>query len=261
MKYKALMLDVDGTIIPYEYDALPTQKVIDAIRKAREKGIIVCLVTGRALESTEHILKTLGLISGIVVTNGGGAVFDIATKKPLYLQPIEKKDSDRIIELLRSENIEFFVKKNMFDGANSRGPFTTKDTYEEAYMIFADEYYEHDKIVRVFNELTNNPNLTLHKTRHKDPQKYGLNVTHAKATKLHGIEIIMKHYGLKKDEIIGVGDGYNDFPLLMASGLKIAMGNAIDDLKEIADYIAPSVTEDGVADIINRYILTDTLSL
>lgn len=55
--------------------------------------------------------------------------------------------------------------------------------------------------------------------------------------------------------MIGVGDGYNDFPLLMSCGLKIAMGNAIEELKDIADYIAPSVDEDGLAKVIDKYYL------
>jgi len=93
------------------------------------------------------------------------------------------------------------------------------------------------------------------RSRHKDPNKYSFNITHIQATKLHGIEVIQKFMDLKRDEIIGCGDGYNDFPLLMASGLKVAMGNAIDELKEIADYVAPSVEEDGVADVIEKFIL------
>ncbi|HXS15232.1 MAG TPA: HAD hydrolase family protein, partial [Candidatus Saccharimonadales bacterium] len=60
---------------------------------------------------------------------------------------------------------------------------------------------------------------------------------------------------ISTEEIIGIGDGHNDFPLLMACGLKVAMGNAVDDLKAIADYIAPSVDEDGVADVIEKFIL------
>jgi len=61
--------------------------------------------------------------------------------------------------------------------------------------------------------------------------------------------------GIKTDEIIAVGDGYNDFPFLMACGLKVAMGNAVPELKAIADYIAPSVDEDGIVDVIERFIL------
>ena len=60
--------------------------------------------------------------------------------------------------------------------------------------------------------------------------------------------------GIETHEIISIGDSYNDFPLLMASGLRVAMGNAFSDLKEIAHYIAPSVQQDGVADVIQKFV-------
>jgi hydroxymethylpyrimidine pyrophosphatase-like HAD family hydrolase len=63
--------------------------------------------------------------------------------------------------------------------------------------------------------------------------------------------------GVRYEEIIGVGDGHNDVPLLEAVGLKVAMGNAPDEVKAIADYVAPKLSEDGVADVIQRYILRD----
>jgi len=66
---------------------------------------------------------------------------------------------------------------------------------------------------------------------------------------------VAKILGIDTHEIIGIGDGYNDFPLLMACGLKVAMGNAVEDLKAIADYIAPTVSQDGVADVINKFVL------
>lgn len=77
----------------------------------------------------------------------------------------------------------------------------------------------------------------------------------AQAIKQHGILEVAEMLGISTHEIIGVGDGYNDFPLLMACGLKVAMGNAVSDLKEIADYIAPTVEEDGVADVIEEFVL------
>jgi len=85
-----------------------------------------------------------------------------------------------------------------------------------------------------------------------------IDVTHAEATKMHGILEVAKLLNIDTKEIIGVGDGYNDFPLLMACGLKVAMGNAVDDLKAIADYVAPTVDEDGLADVIEKYVLRKT---
>lgn len=251
MKYKALMLDVDGTLIPYEFTAVPSEKVCEAIKKAQEK-VKIFLVTGRAFNATLRVREKLGISSGLIVTNAGASVIDIETKNPIYDCPIEKEEAEEIASILRNYSIEFYVKEDLYEG----GPFYKTDEFKKAYMIFSYELYPHEKMVEVFDRLTKFPNITLHKTRHKDPQKYGLNITHVNATKLHGINKILEKIPLRREEIIGVGDGYNDFPLLMASGLKVAMGNAIDDLKEIADYIAPPVEEDGVADVIEKFILS-----
>jgi hydroxymethylpyrimidine pyrophosphatase-like HAD family hydrolase len=83
-----------------------------------------------------------------------------------------------------------------------------------------------------------------------------LDIVSEHASKLHGVVDVAKLMHLSTHEIIGVGDGYNDFPLLMACGLKIAMGNAVPELKAIADFVAPTVDEDGVATVIEKFILT-----
>jgi hypothetical protein len=81
-----------------------------------------------------------------------------------------------------------------------------------------------------------------------------INITDALASKLHGVVEVARMLHIKTEDIIGVGDGYVDFPLLMACGLKIAMGNAVPELKAIADFIAPTVDEDGVAVVIDKFI-------
>jgi hydroxymethylpyrimidine pyrophosphatase-like HAD family hydrolase len=63
----------------------------------------------------------------------------------------------------------------------------------------------------------------------------------------------MKIMKLKPEEVVGVGDGYNDYPLLTACGVKVAMGDAPDELKEIADFIVPPQSEHGVLQVIEKY--------
>lgn len=255
MDYKAIMLDVDGTLVPYDFAALPSEKVAQAVKKASEK-VAVCIVTGREYGFIRKVLKKLGITSGYAVVNNGANVVDIATETLLYDQPIEMNEAEKIIQVLQNHGITFHIKDDFDDRTFIEQPFGKEQELKKAYMFYvAEEYPEHD-IDAVFNDLTSLSHITLYKTNHKDPNSYGLNITHGKATKLHGIEVILKQLGLKNEEIIGVGDSYNDFSLLMACGLKVAMGNAIEDLKAIADYVAPSVTEDGVADVINKFILT-----
>ena len=69
------------------------------------------------------------------------------------------------------------------------------------------------------------------------------------------MEFLQNYWGLKKEEILTIGDQNNDIALLQAGGLKIAMGNATDELKEIADYITDSVYEDGFVKAMEKFCL------
>lgn len=256
MQYKALMLDVDGTLIPYQYDAMPSKKVKEAITKAKEK-VHVCLVTGRSYYSSKSILKELGLTEGYAVVDTGAFVIDISSNEIVYKQTMEKTDIQHVIHVLGKNNITFYLKdeKNISQTRDYFPPYRKDQDIENVSMFFTDEDFTLEQTHILMRELAR-PHLNVFRTRHKDPEKYGLNITHVNATKLHGIEVIAEKLNLLREEIVGVGDGYNDFPLLMASGLKVAMGNAISDLKEIADYIAPTVVDDGVADVIEKFILS-----
>lgn len=260
MRYKALMLDIDGTTIPYQYEALPSQRVKKAIQLTREQGIEVCFVTGRSYPSTKRIIDSLNIKTGYTVVDGGALVYKLEKDTPLYECYIDEDDVVKIIEIFRSENVPFYVKNEStikqhaihFDFS----PYQSEKIPANVSMIFTDELFTLERTHAILKKLSI-PTISVLRTMHAAPEKYSFNITHAKATKLHGIEILEKELGITRDQIIGVGDGYNDFPLLMASGLKVAMGNAIEDLKEIADYIAPHVDDDGVADVIEKFILTN----
>lgn len=255
MEYKALMLDVDGTLIPYQYEALPSRKLINAVKKAKTK-VHVCLVTGRSLKATRRILQALQITDGFAVVDGGAFVIDIKSETPVYESYVTTTDVSKIIRVFEEFDAAFYLKDE-----NSRNnkrdhfePYQKGQTFTKVSQFFTDEVFSLDQTHKIMSKLSS-PGITIFRTRHKDPKKYGLNIAHITASKLHGVLEISERLSIKKEEIIGVGDGYNDFPLLMASGLKVAMGNAIPDLKAIADYVAPAVENDGVADVIEKFIL------
>ncbi len=249
------MLDVDGTLIPYDYNALPSDAVAIAIGKAQQK-LEICLVTGRSYPFILNILEKLQLKKGFVIVNNGAQVIELSSKEVMYEQPLDLRDAEIIINLLDQEKIPFYLKQKTFDRSFINNYFKKGDPFQKAYMIFTYEHYSSKKIDDLAKKLSHLHNISVQKIHHKNPHKYGINITHVKATKLQGIAAVLKQLNLKKEEVIGVGDSYNDFPLLMACGLKVAMGNAVPDLKAIADYIAPSVTEDGVVDVVNKFILS-----
>ncbi len=248
------MLDVDGTVVPYDYEALPSAKLGKAI-KAAESKVAICFVTGRSYSFLKLVLKKIGLRHGYAVVNNGAHVINIATDEVLYDQPIDLIDAKQVISLFQKEKIQFYVKQGLHDIKYFDNPFKKGQTLKTASMIFTHDVFTSGEVDNIQKKLSHLNNLSSYKNQHKDG--FGLNIQHVKATKLHGVEIILEALGIESQEAIGVGDSYNDFSLLMACGLKVAMGNAVEDLKAIADYIAPSVDEDGVADIINKFILNN----
>lgn len=114
---------------------------------------------------------------------------------------------------------------------------------------------DHSDIDNIEDDLRKIKSIALHRMPSWEKGFVSLDITDGKVSKLHAISDIFKILNIESHEAIGVGDSYNDYPLLMACGLKIAMGNAVSELKEIADFIAPSVEDDGVATVIEKYIL------
>lgn len=255
MQYKALMLDVDGTLVPYDYGALPSQKIVDAIAKAQQH-LTVSLVSGRSFGFIKPVLKRLSLAHGFAVVNNGAQVVNIKTGDLIYEQLIQKNDLTFIIDLFTKANVPFYLKQGVDDLAYNNGYYQPGQNVSKASMIFTDEVFPEQLIDDLQDKLSTLSDISTNKQHHKYPNKFGLSLSHAQATKLHGINEIAEQLNLKREEIIGVGDSYNDFPLLMASGLKVAMGNAVPELKEVADYVAPTVEEDGVAHVIDKFVLS-----
>ncbi len=248
-KYKVLFLDLDGTLVKNATLDLPNQKVIQAINKAQGK-IYVCIATGRGLWEIENIFSHLN-ITGLCVLLNGVMIYDPVEKK--ITQEITLKQE--IIPKLFQELEKYQVKIFKFDGTPESIEDNTNNP-EKIYSLWIPNLVENTADL-IKKELHNLSQIAIHKVFNRDQnkQQFALEITDSEATKLHAIIKIARQLKISTHEMIGVGDSYNDFPLLMACGLKIAMGNAVPELKAIADFIAPSIDEDGVATVIEKFIL------
>jgi HAD superfamily hydrolase (TIGR01484 family) len=249
-KYKALILDLDGTTIPNRFDGMPSRKVTEAIKQAKEL-IHVGIATSRCLPVAKNIITHLEL-TDLSIFSGGARICDLSTMEYVYKRPLEDTAAFQVCQVLDSFNLPFYTCINDVDRLYSKD-----QTVSECFMIYALEV-DPQIVEKVIDKLAPITTLSVHRVPDWKANKLSLTITHASATKQHGIVELANRLGIEPAEMIGVGDGYNDFPLLMACGLKIAMGNAVPDLKAIADHIAPSVEDDGVAWVIEKFILTPT---
>ena len=247
MKYKALMLDLDGTTVPSAPHALPSKRVTEAIQKV-SGTIHVCIATGRSIYESQYILDALQL-SGPCVLNHRAQVYDPVKKESIKEVVLSSEQIERIVSVFHNAGLPVYIfadpEKKEYDGSPIHQP---------VYGLWSRGATDAESQIleKGFRDISH---ITVNKVQGWDGGM-SYEITHADATKQHGVMEVAQILGIEKEDIIGVGDGYNDFPLLMACGLKIAMGNAVPELKAIADFVAPSVDEDGVAVVIEKFLLS-----
>lgn len=247
MRYKALFLDLDGTTVPTAATKA-SQRVVQAVAAADEK-LQVCIATGRPLPNALPVIEQLK-INGLCVIANGIQIYDPVKQVVVKQIDLDQRKVPQIVNVLQKYSKEVFL----FDGKNDL-PITDDLANHHVLSVFADKVSA-ENAQKIADEITKElTDVVVHKMVLSAGGTFAVEVCNVKATKLHAIVHVAEILGIKTHEIIGVGDGDNDFPLLMACGLKVAMGNAVPALKSIADFVAPTVDEDGVATVIEKYIL------
>lgn len=247
MHYKALICDLDGTTIPNRHDGMPSDAVSEAITKAQEK-LHVSTATARPYFFAEPIVRALDL-TGPSIFHNGARIIDVTNGKLLWEQAIGHDETLAACEILKHASTHIIVNDDGDDFIYQK-PYTP---YKPLSVFINDIDPNLGKIL--LHELATIETISAHPFAGYKTNTIGIVVSHASATKQHAILHLAKLLGIETKDLIGVGDSLTDFPLLMACGLKVAMGNAVDDLKAIADYVAPSVEDDGVAEVIRKFVI------
>lgn len=248
MKYKALILDLDGTTIPNRIDGIPSERVVAAITKAT-KRITVCAATGRTLPYLKEIFRRIPF-NGLCVLNNGTHTYDPVRRQVVEYVYLPSEHIPTIYSFCSRRYTGVYInyagkKERLYRGEKING---------KVVSMFIPEL-EKSAADLLQKEIEGLDGVRCHLVSSWKEMKVDMEISSIHASKLHGIQKIAHRLGITTHEIIGVGDSYNDFSLLMACGLKIAMGNAVSELKAIADFVAPPVEEDGVATIIEKFIL------
>ncbi len=252
MKYKSLLLDVDGTLVPVGPHTIPSKVVQNAVNQIRD-SVGVHLVSGRPLDWLKETFSSLNLDKPCVI-NGGSQIVDPKTHEVLWEQPITREGIDRILALIDARDIgSFTINDNGVEFKNPKDhPIYKPLAVQLSYFASKEDSDE------CLKELQSIPDISCHKFYSWDKNReyrQEVYITHAGANKQHAVQELIRMRGLNQNEIIAVGDSRNDMPLFEVCGLKVAMGNADDKLKVEADYVAPTVDNDGVAHVIEKFII------
>lgn len=221
MKYKALALDLDGTLINSEKKLSTKNK--KAVIEAAQRGVHIILASGRPLFGIEPVAEALELsrVGGYILAYNGGNIIDCKTKEVIYSRNFPPECIHDVCTLAK----EYGVYALSYDKDEV---ISESDTDE--YVLR--EAKCNDASVRRVENLEQYVNYPV--------AKFLIAGEHEKL-------------GLQREELIACGDGMNDISMIEYAGLGAAMENAYPPVKEKADIIAPSNDEDGVAEIIAKY--------
>lgn len=263
MKYKLIISDLDGTL--EGKDRILSKPLIEAINRWKNSGGLFTIASGRQYLMIKDDCTGITLDTPLIA-RGGAEIVDPKNGKVIFSKHIDAKIVEEIIKVLKQNDIFFTLEKD--------DSFYSSTTFDTGYKNIKHKNLSEFKLtdipkIRIRSDVKDPSSfekIIREKIEHKYPELYvvrsvtpfgaGWDITHLSATKHLATLELIKMLNIPREETVGVGDGYNDFPLLEACGLKVAMGNAVEDLKAIADMVVPSYQEDGVAVLIDK-LLTD----
>lgn len=261
---KMIATDIDGTILKYNFEFNPEIK--DCIKRLDESGIKVILVTGRMYSATTYIAEELGLKNPLICYQGGLVKCNDGSNEILYEKNLDPDIAKQIIKWAKENDVhlnlymedELFVEKDdaivrRYTGERSTG-FKVK-SFEDIDLhrinkLLAIDFQNHERVTEWENYLLKNyDNVYVVKS-----MPCFCEISHPEATKSSAVEFLTDYYGFKKEEVLTIGDQNNDIELLKAGGIKIAMGNATDELKQVADYVTDTVNNNGFVKAIDKFV-------
>lgn len=250
MKYKALIFDLDGTAIETRREALPSDKLVEIVKLAQKKAHLSA-ATGRPWPNAKRIIKRFNLKSPCIIS-AGTQIIDPRTEKILWQQSLTKKQVEEVIKILSSYPYQVYFSNE--HQAREGIPAAKKKVAGPESVVYVLGVPKKEAEM-LNNKVGKVKNIKSHLAGSWTKNAWDLHITHKNATKKQALEKLIQLLKVRKEDVVVVGDTGNDMPLFESAGFKVAMGNATDELKKAADYIAPSISQDGVVDVVNRYIL------
>lgn len=265
---KAIMCDVDGTLLNNE--GIVSPMTVEAIKKARDKGILFGLSTGRDVHSVKTLLKTCG-IAGLVDTivgTGGSEIYDYQLNVEKSSYPLDGeliKDIMRHYEgmdlnfaipdqgILFSPKDDEYIRKLAKD---DRVDYQVVDFNEflskpraKLIIICKPEYM--DTVIEKSKSFSN-PN---YKSASLKTASILYEYMDPRVSKTNGLKEVMKLHGISMADICSFGDADNDYDMTLNAGVGVVMENGSDKTKSVADYICDDNDSDGIGKFIEEYIL------
>lgn len=265
MKYKLIALDVDGTLLNDDHQLSSDNKA--AIAEVSRLGGQIVLCTGRSPQNSIPFMEELGL-SGYVLGHNGGATVSVSDRKVLDQYGMDGRGLDPYIEYCRKHNIHFDVS-TAFEMYVDNVENLTKEAlfmYEHFQIVPAslpawEEFRE--PIVKftvftqpdVLDEAMREWGTWIQQYNIQRSGEFFTDFMHQEASKGNALKNLAAKLGIQQEEVLSIGNYYNDISMLTYAGMGIAMENSPLEVKAAANAVTGTNNENGVRDALLKYCL------
>ncbi|MBU5488061.1 sugar-phosphatase [Clostridium sp. MSJ-8] len=265
--YKIIALDMDGTLL--DDDKKITEENKKALMRAKDKGVKVVLSSGRPKDGLIKYLDELELIQDdeYVLSYNGCLVQEAKSGKILHEVGLKGTDLHYMYTLSREFNVNIHAFSEKYGLIT---PKMSKYTEVEASLngieptiIDFFDIPDDENIIKIMlvdeaeildEAISRLPQEAYDKYNIVKSTPYFLEIINKNGNKGEGLKALAEHLGVKREEVMAFGDASNDREMIEYAGLGVAMENAMEEIKEVADYITCNNNEDGVAKVINKFI-------
>lgn len=269
-KYKMVALDIDGTLVDDDKRLLPS--TISSIIAIQQMGIKVVVASGRPTFGCQKIAKELRLdeFGGYILSYNGGKITSCSDGKILGRRAVPRNILSWLYDAVKNEPelSAFSYTRQEIITETPDNPFVLIERRVNDGMSIR-------KVKHLLDDLPHDPlkvaivgeNYLLRTFKKRLEEQYGdelnffithdnfLDVVPCGVDKGSTLHFLLQELGIKRSEVIAVGDSYNDLSMIQMAGMGVAMANATEALKRSADYVTTSNNEDGICHLLNKFIL------
>ena len=267
MGYRLIALDIDGTIQTAEYPL--SDRTRQAVARVMDRSVAITLATGRTFQSARKSGAALGITTPIA-SSQGAQITDPTTGELLWHRPLTAEMARDALEALASSGMpsdtevmayheetvyvgEMTSRSESYGERNGIEVKAVGDLNEVADMeltrlvVVGDE----DEIQRLESSLIARLDSRLYVTR---SLPHFCEILHPLGGKDRALEWLCEHLGVRREETVAFGNGYNDVRMLEWVSLGIAIGGAVPEVLVVADRVAPPLEEDGAAQVLEELL-------
>lgn len=271
MTIKMVTIDIDGTLVNSERKLTPEVK--KAIKQASDKGVDIVLTTGRPTIGVLDLVKELELENdhSFIITYNGGMIQNAGTKEIITQHALSHEDYQDVELLSRKLGVHLHVQdeSTMYTANTDISPYTINEAMITGIPLQYKPVYEMTEDIKLVKAMMIDHEAILDAAIAKIPNEfherfaivksapYYLEILDPKATKGESVKELAEYLNIKQEEVMAIGDNENDLSMIKYAGIGVAMGNAVESVKAIANKITLTNDEHGVAHAINEWVLND----